>query len=77
MKVWVSKYALTRGIYELEGDPSPYESANGFFPENNNRLKRQEYHQSEEEAKNKARVMRDDKIANLKVQISRLQQLKF
>lgn len=85
MKVWITKYALTRGIIETEAykkclitDPSGdmisirekgYVSC---FHGNGN-----EWHTTKESAINKAEEMRKKKIVSLKNQIEKLEKMKF
>lgn len=79
MKVWITKYALTRGILEMEcaqfGDISVKEVGNPFptyyHGEGN------EWHRTKESAIQKAEEMRQKKIASLKKQIKKLEEMRF
>lgn len=76
LKVWITKYALTEGILEKEvivcidglvkevDDYSAY-----YFPT--------EYHIDKQSAIVKAEKMRANKIASLKMQIEKLENIKF
>lgn len=77
--VWISKYALTSGIYELKVD---HFSSDGtavygkgqfecFHGEGKN------WHITEEDAKKRAEEMRLEKIQSLKKQIEKLEKLRF
>lgn len=75
MKIWVSKYALTDGITEhdciVEGDHAyitKFQYVNG---EGKN------WHTTKEEAFERADVMRKERIASLRKQIARLEEMRF
>lgn len=82
MKVYVTKYALTRGIYQVEGPVSKY-FQDLFIPNNMaynaswRELHKDEWHTTKEAAVEKAKAMRDKKIVNLQKQIDRLKSLEF
>ena len=78
MKVWVTKYALSCGIYEVEvmapsgsstivRTPSPYVQ---FFYSS-------EWHLTKEAAIHEAEKMCLNKIASLKKQIAKLEKMRF
>lgn len=82
--VWVTKYALSRGIeriervyFILQGDgdiysgPRPVADGRWFFGEGS------EWHRTESAAIVRAEEMRKAGIASLKKQIARLESLKF
>ena len=79
MKVWITKYALTRGILEMEcaqfGDISVKEVGNPFptyyHGEGN------EWHRTKESAIRKAEEMRQKKIESLKKQIKKFEEMRF
>lgn len=79
MKVWITKYALTKGILQEEGETfkgNPnYLMVKGyysdFYGEGN------EWHRTKESAIKKAEEMRQKKIASLKKQIEKLEKMKF
>ena len=79
MKVWITKYALTKGIIEAEGEvvrdhPNIFyanEIVNGLFGEG------KEWHRTKESAIQKAEEMRQKKIASLKKQIKKLEEMRF
>ena len=79
-KIWVTKYALTTGIFsemaelddEMASTPHNYETgeyANSFFGN--------DWHKTEEAAKARAEEMRLKKIASLKKQIQKLEKMTF
>lgn len=81
MKIWVTKYALTVGIkvYKAREEPRDghvvvhdRQGLNGwsmFFGK--------DWHTSEDAALKRAEQMREDKIASLKKQIEKLNELSF
>lgn len=76
MKVWITKYALTQGIFELDAEIvdkryASADSADGY------RIFTREYAVSKGEALMIAETMRTKRIANLEKQIKRLQKLVF
>lgn len=78
MKVWITKYALTQGIFEAEADESeifrgmiavsPFEFYHG---------EGKEWHKTKESAISRAEEMRKKKISSLKKQIKKLENMKF
>lgn len=78
MKVWITKYALTDGIIETEGETNILGNflitkgtyRNMWFSYNN-------CFANKESAIQKAEEMRQKKIASLKKQIEKLEQMKF
>ena len=79
MKVFITKYALTSGIKELEvttTDRSPsMVSGTGLFE--NYHGEGREWHKTLEGAKDRAELMRDLKITSLKKQINKLEKMVF
>lgn len=85
MKVWITKWALTQGIFEAEvvsecllSDPtrntiSAYYQGIPLFFYGRGR----EWHETKESAIKKAKKMRKKKIASLKMQIEKLENMKF
>lgn len=77
MKVWITKYALTRGILEKEvedcGDGMVREKES-FFPAYYHGT---DWHTDKQSAVAKAEEMRKKKIASLKKQIDKLEKMKF
>jgi hypothetical protein len=77
---WVSKYALSAGLQKKElketvDNGYTYEPPHSIFGFRG-RLGR-DCHRTKEEAVARAEKMRKDKIASLKKQITKLEQLKF
>jgi hypothetical protein len=84
MKVWITKYALTSGIIVADGElcegsrmirvqrhENNYSYAHYVHGEGKN------WHRSEAEALKRAEVMRHEKIAALKKQLTHLESLKI
>ncbi len=79
MKVWITKYALTKGILEEEGEVSKNNAdylmvkdyCQDFYEEGN------EWHKTRESAIKKSEEMRLKKIESLKKQIEKLEKMKF
>lgn len=79
MKAWITKYALTSGIIEMEGEITNSGSLydmNAGFPTYYHGEGR-EWHRTKESAIAKAEEMRQKKIASLKKQIEKLEKMKF
>lgn len=79
MKAWITKYALTTGIFEITAeiteDGAAYDmhtSIPTFFHGEG-----REWHRTKESAIAKAEEMRKKKIASLKKQIEKLEGMKF
>lgn len=78
MKVWITNYALTKGILEKEatecgdGMINTGEKLGNFFHGEGD-----EWHRTKESAIKKAEEMRLKKIASLKNQIVKLEKMKF
>lgn len=93
MKIWITKYALTKGIIEAdtETDLSLYRKVkignnkgkSMYFPENRNlklpysAINPNDYFDTKEKAIKKAEQMRKEKISKLKNQIEQLENMKF
>ena len=79
MKVWITKYALTDGIIEAEGEPYGLEwiSASWDNGYRCNDFKQGEWFDIKERAIQKAEEMRQEKIASLKKQIKKLEEMRF
>lgn len=73
---WITKYALTTGVYSMEvqtyeDNPNMVRAANGAF------FHGDDWHRDKASAIAKAESMRVKKIAALKKQIARLENLSF
>ncbi|MGR9107812.1 MAG: hypothetical protein ACU843_12855 [Gammaproteobacteria bacterium] len=79
MKYWISKYALTSGIVEVESDPPKAEFGNSIFPKGYCSSFRigKDAHEKLEEAVKKAEEMRLKKISSLRKQIEKLEKMRF
>lgn len=79
MKVWITKYALTIGIIEINAeiteDGSAYDMGSSFPAYYHGEDK--EWHRTKESAIARAEEMRQKKIESLKNQIEKLEVLKF
>lgn len=79
MKYWISKYALTRGIFEIEGihddfgNSLQYKDNTGWL----GFYYKGEYHETEAAARSAAEEMRTKKIASLRKQIEKLERMEF
>jgi hypothetical protein len=78
MKVWISKYALSKGILEREAETSD-RSADLVYTGQYEMFfaSRGELHRTREDAVRQAEKMRLDKIASLRKQIAKLEKLRF
>ena len=85
MKVWITKYALTRGIIEIDVSDfhRTYVKPNGtmcFYDKFGNMVcsyKKLEHFGLKELAIQKAEEMRQKKIESLKKQIKKLEEMRF
>ena len=79
MKVWITKYALTDGIIEAEGEPYGLEwvSASCDNGCRCNDFEQGEWFDTKERAIKKAEEMRQKKIGSLKRQIKKLEKMRF
>jgi hypothetical protein len=75
MKVWITKYALSKGIIESEARDADggYVSCPGFY----GLFGGSDWVRSKEAAQLTAESMRIHRIASLKKQIAKLEKLKF
>lgn len=82
MKVWISKYAFSEGVFQVEVDDSDSDSMvvarsdTGFY----NRYfhgEGKDWHRTHEGALQKAEKMRKAKLASLAKQIEKLKKLRF
>ena len=81
MKVWITKYALTQGIFEIEAE----ECGMGFpgmiqtkeeHPSHCHE-EGKDWHRSKESAVKRAEEMRQKKISSLKKKLEKLEKMKF
>ena len=79
MKVWITKYALTDGIIEAEGEPYWLEWVSASWDNGYrcNDFKQGEWFDTKERAIQKAEEMRKKKIESLKNQIEKLEEMRF
>lgn len=79
MKVWITKYALSRGIIEADGALLSGGDAYVKFPGSNyeHYLRAIDVHPSQELAARRAGQMRDAKITSLQRQIRKLRGMEF
>jgi len=84
MKVWITKYALSKGILVEEVELTTHEMVSvvktepkDYGPTVYFHGKGRDWHETYEDAKTKAETMRTKKIASLERQISRLKRLLF
>ena len=80
MKVWITKYALTRGIIETYGELTSSNSVsilNWDLSLPTNWFYKGDWHSDKESAVKKAEEMRQEKIESLKKQIEKLERMRF
>jgi len=80
MKVWISKYALTQGIFEMEAEQDKTYPSMVTRIGNNLETYHEEgrdWHLTKESAIKKAEEMRLKKIESVKKQLAKLEKLKF
>ena len=74
MKVWISKYALSRGVYAEEveemGDDFVRAGSWSWF-------NKKQWHQTQDEAIKRAEEMRIAKLASLRKQIAKVEKIDF
>jgi len=84
-KVWITKYALTQGIFEVEVEFPSYADVDndknyvkvvknqgeGYFGEG------KDWHRTKESAIKRAEKMKMNKIANVEKQLEKLKKMKF
>lgn len=81
MKVWITKYALSKGLIEIEATASGFHTE-GIYVQLPHSAVPQTYYQPDwlsikADAVIRAEKLRDDRIASLKKQITKLEKLKF
>ena len=87
MKVWITKYALTQGVEEIDSNQvKEFEMTdtgylcfrrNGKYSYTTELYSQKEWHRTKEFAIQKAEEMRQKKIASLKKQIEKLERMRF
>jgi len=81
-KVWITKYALTQGIFEVEVEFPPYNEdknyvkvvknqGEGYYGEG------KDWHRDKESAIKRAEEMKMRKITNVEKQLEKLKEMKF
>jgi hypothetical protein len=82
IKVWISKYALSQGIWERDAEISERQPQLAIL-RNFGRLDEmyhgegREWHRTREDAERRAEEMRLAKIASLRKQIAKLERMRF
>jgi len=81
MKAWISKYALTQGIFCINAEicldvnkKMIQETGKGIYPIY---YHKPDWYETEQEAKDQAELMRKKKIASLEKQVAKLKEMKF
>ena len=79
MKVWITKYVLARGIFEIDVNRLSDDGETGYGETwlDVYRGEGREWHRTKEYAIKKAKEIRQRKIENLKKQIKKLEEMKF
>lgn len=80
-RAFITKYALTKGIFEIEGEQS-LEGSPSFLSDLNNHFgtyhgEGKQWHRTQEEALARAEEMRKDKIASIEKQRKKLETMTF
>lgn len=83
MKVWISKYALTQGIFAVEGERCTSSGSPDMIQARGKGLpafyhgEGRDWHLSFDAASSRAEKMREDKLASMRKKMGKLQSLKF
>ena len=80
MKVWITKYALTKGVIEADGELTSSESVsilNRGLSLPTHWFYKGDWHSDKQSAIKKAEEMRQKKIESLKNQIEKLEGMRF
>lgn len=81
MKAWITKYALTQGIYEIDAEICTNTSTDMIQDINNKYIyyhgEGRQWHSTKEAAIIKATQMRDRKVKALHTQLNKLNKLTF
>ena len=80
MKVWITKYALTKGVIETDGELTSSDSVsvlNRDLSLPTHWFYKGDWHSDEQSAIKKAEEMRQKKIESLKKQIKKLEEMRF
>lgn len=80
MKVWITKYALTKGIIEADGELISSDSVsilNRGLSLPTHWFYKGDWHSGKQSAIKKAEEMRQKKIESLKKQIEKLEEMRF
>ena len=80
MKVWITKYALTKGIIEADGELTSSESVsilNRGLSLPTHWFYKGDWHSDKQSAIKKAEEMCQNKIESLKRQIKKLEEMRF
>jgi len=73
MKVWITKYALTKGIYEVESELTPVTDSPGkFYASPHKHALTRDWAPTREEAVAQAEKMRDRKLLSIAKQVAKL-----
>lgn len=79
MIVFITKYALTKGIFPEEVEICKYENDYGLVQSKKTQAfyHKGQYHESMDDAISKAKEMRENKIKSLEMQLRKLNKLSF
>jgi hypothetical protein len=77
IKIWNSKYALTKGLIEQEAKETTNDSMVQVGPLQYLHDEGREWHRTKEQAVERAEVMRKKRIASLRKQLERLESMQF
>ncbi len=76
-KVWISKFALTKGVYEIEVESTSIDAIVKTTDRYPSYFLERQYHLTREEAVEQARKMQDAKLKSLEKQMNKISKLNF
>ena len=77
MKVWITRYALSKGLFELEVESPSAAHVRGMGDQRYHWYSKPDWHETEAEAKERAEEMRIKKAASLSGQLLKIRRLRF
>ena len=81
MKVWITKYALTQGIFEIEAEECGMGFPGMIQPKEEHpshcHEEGKDWHRSKDSAVKRAEEMRQKKISSLRKKLEKLEKMKF
>lgn len=78
MQIWITHYALTKGIQQFDGKPTSTEGmVQVKLGDYTSYFHKPHWHINKEDAADQAKKMKDAKLKSLKKQIERIEKLNF